>query len=188
MNSRGTLILAIVAALLGGFIYFYEIEGELARRSTLDDQRRIFPGLETETVDRIELLTLDGVEARFERTEIDWQLVAPVTSRADPGVLEAVAHALTHLPRAGTVAPVGELDQYGLGSEARVIHFVADGQAFSLRVGRSTPVGGHVYVAVAGQSTEKDEIIEVDQVGYVERYRLNAFNKTLDDFRERRVP
>ncbi|MFP6654902.1 MAG: DUF4340 domain-containing protein, partial [Myxococcota bacterium] len=147
MNLRETSMLAIAAMLLAGFIYFYEIEGELNRRSALDDQRRIFPELAAESVTQIELGTQDGVAARFERGEVRWQLAVPVASLADSGALEAMAHALTHLPRAGTVVDAGEFDQYGLGSEARVIHFVAGGQTFALRIGRSTPVGGHVYVA-----------------------------------------
>jgi hypothetical protein len=48
-----------------------------------------------------------------------------------------------------------------------------------LRIGRATPVGGHIYVAREGDAR--------DDVVYVERYRLNPLNQRFDDLRDRRI-
>ena len=63
MNPRTTGLLALTAAILGGFIYFYEIEGESARQALRDDEKRIFPGLEADQVDALELSMNRAAEA-----------------------------------------------------------------------------------------------------------------------------
>jgi hypothetical protein len=180
MSLRSTGVLALVAMILGGIIYWYEIAGESTRQAARDDEQRILPGLESGTVDMIALSTQDGVAARFERRDGRWTMISPVAGRADATALDAMAQALANLPREGRVANSGETDEYGLGSEARRIRFVADGKPGELLIGRSTPVGGHVYVAAL--SDGEDSAVE-----YVERYRVNAFNRNLDDLRERQI-
>ena len=177
MSLRSTGMLALVAMVLFGFIYWYEIEGEAGRQAALDDAQRILPGLDSESIDMIALSTQDGVAARFERVDGRWMMMAPVANRADATAIDAMAHALTSLPREGVVTNPGAAAEYGLGSEARRIRFVANGSPGELLIGRSTPVGGHVYVAT----------LDDDDIEYVEHYRVNAFNRNLDDLRERQI-
>ncbi len=180
MSLRSTGVLALIALLLGGFIYWYEIEGETAREAARQDEQRVLPGLESESVDMLSLSTQDGVEARFERIDGRWTMTLPLVSRADATALDAMAQALVGLQRAGVVANPGERIEYGLGPGAQRIRFVAGGKPGELLIGRSTPVGGHVYVVALGEG--EDEAVE-----YVERYRVNAFNRNLDDLRERQI-
>ena len=188
MNPRTTGILALVALLLGGFVYFYEIEGEPARQAELDEENRFFPGLVDADLDAIELTTEDGTPARFERRDGRWRIVSPVSGLADSSALDAMAHALASLSRAGSVANPEGLDQYGLGENERVVYFEVarstgtgsgDGIRKGLKIGGPTPVGGQTYVTRWDEA--KSEIV------YVETYRINAFNKKLDDLRERRI-
>jgi hypothetical protein len=180
MSLRSTGVLALVAMILGGFIYWYEIEGEASREAARDDEQRILAGLQSEAVDMIALSTQEGVAARFERLDARWRMTSPVAGRADATALDAMAQALTNLPREGRVANPGDMAEYGLGSQAQRIRFVADGKPGELLIGRSTPVGGHVYVAALTDG--EDPAVE-----YVERYRVNAFNRNLDDLRERQI-
>lgn len=180
MNPRTTGLLALAAAILGGFIYFYEIEGESARLAARDEEKRIFPGLDATDVDAIELTTDDGIEARFERQEGRWRVVSPISGRADATALDAMADALTSLPREGSVASDGGLEQYGLGQYVRTVLFEIANAPNGLLIGRSTPVGGHVYVARLGDD-------DPDEVSYTESYRVNAFKRRLDDLRDRRI-
>ena len=54
MNPRNTGILLLVAAALGAFIYFYEIQGADSRREAEEREKRLFAGVEPEAhrVDR----------------------------------------------------------------------------------------------------------------------------------------
>jgi len=177
MNPRTTLVLAVVAALLGAFIWLHEIGGEAARQSEQDDAKRLHPGLESAEVEAIALTTQDGVEARFERREGRWWLAEPVEAPADGTALDAIAGALVNLPREGRIEEPGDLDQYDLGDEARVVRFEVAGETKGIRIGRTTPVGGHRYVARLAE----------DEVAYVATYRLNALDRNLVDLRDRRI-
>jgi hypothetical protein len=61
--------------------------------------------------------------------------------------------------------------------------FEISGESKGLLIGRSTPVGGHVYVA----RLDHDEDGDTDEVAYSQSYRVNAFKRRLDDLRDRRV-
>ena len=184
MSPRTTGILAVVALALGLFVWFHEIEGEAERQAVADDENKVWSGLAPGEVDAIEMTTLDGVEARFERREGRWWLVAPVLARADATALDAITNALTNLPKEGEVSgdrdPVDfdlGIDPSAAGSARRLVRFEIAGETRGLRVGRTTPVGGHRYVARLAD----------DAVAYVESFRVNAFERNLADLRDRNV-
>ncbi len=177
MNLHATALLGLAALALGSFIYYYEIEGESARRAALDAEQRIHQDVEAASVERIELSSMDGIAARFERIDGRWMMTAPVSARADATALDAIADSLSSLRREGVVEDPSALDQYGLGPDSRTIRFVAAGMERGLRIGGSTPVGGHLYVARLAD----------DDVAYVESFRINAFNRNLDDLRDRQI-
>lgn len=178
MNPRTTALLALAACLLGGFVYFYEIEGEQGREAAIETEKRLFADIAAEDVDALELTTTDGADARFERRDGAWRIVSPVEGAGDAVALDAIASALAQLPRAGSVksAP-GDLAQFGLAEDAPTVRFEAKGTSHSLRIGKATPVGGNVYVSAdAGPG-----------IAYVEGYRLNAWRRALADLRDRRI-
>jgi Domain of unknown function (DUF4340) len=205
MNPRTTGILALIALALGAFVYFYEIEGESGREAERAAEKRVFAGLEPEDVESIELKTNDGVAARFERKEGAWRIVEPVEGAGDAMALDGIASALTQLERVESVeSPAGDLAQFGLGPDAKVVRFQAAGAPHVLRIGRATPVGGNVYVAAGGPEEEEaaqtasegDAAVEEPstpdvkaktEVVYVERYRLNALEHSLTELRDRKI-
>ena len=182
MNPRTTALLALLACLLGGFVYFYEIEGEEGREAAIESEKRLFADLESEDIDALELTTTDSVLARIERRDGGWRIVSPVEGAGDAIALDAIASAIVQLPRAGSVkASPGDLAQFGLAEGAPVVRFEAKGASHALRIGKATPVGGNVYVAAEAGP----EVAPV--VAYVESYRVNAWRRKLDDLRDRRI-
>ncbi len=177
MNPRSALWLGVVALALGLFVYVYEIEGERDRQAAREASSKVYADLKSDEIEALELETLDGIAARFERQDGRWWLVEPFEARAEATALDAIASALADLPREGRVAAGRPLDGFGLGGEARVVRFEAEGEVFGLRIGRTTPVGGHRYVARLAE----------DEVAYVESFRLNALNRNLSDLRDRRI-
>ena len=83
MNPRTTGILAIVALLLGAFIYFHEIRGGDTREEAEALAKRLFPDVEANAIQWMELTTTDGHDARLERSEGVWRLRRPVEFLAD---------------------------------------------------------------------------------------------------------
>lgn len=182
MSPRTTGLLAVTAALLGAFVWFHEIEGGAERAAFEAAEAQVFVGFDQGDVDEIALTTLDGVDARFERREGRWWLVAPVLARADATALGAMASALANLPTEGRVSGEPTAADFALGRDPdapgaarRLIRFEAGGASRGLRIGRTTPVGGHRYVAR----------LDSDEIDWVASYRVNAFERNLADLRDR---
>ncbi len=182
MNPRTTAVLALVALALGAFVYFNEIEGDVAREAAEDEAKQIHPGLEADAIHAITLTTQDGIDARFERRDGRWFVASPLEAPADATSLDAIASALTNLPREGSVAPSADagrvdLERFGLGAGAQTIRFEVGDETRGLRIGRTTPVGGHRYVARLAD----------DEIAYVASYRVNAFSRDFEDLRDRQI-
>jgi len=179
MNPRTTGMLAVVAALLGGFVYFYEIGGEATRKSAEQAEKRIFAGLDAIDIEAITLRTQDGIEAHFGRSEGSgsWELLDPWRAPADGIALDGIAGALANLSRAGRVETPTGLAEYGLADDAQIVRFEVNGEPKGLRIGRSTPLGGNLYVAPLGSEI----------VSYVATFKLNALKRELADLRDRSI-
>ena len=177
MNPRTTGILFVLVAALGAFVWFYEIRGEAGRKDAEAAEKRLFPGIEASAVERVELSTRDGQRARLERRESDWQLAAPLAAAADGFAADAIASALAQLGSEAVYESPQPLAVYGLEDEGRDLKFRAGGALQVLRLGKPTPIGGNRYAWVGGQT----------RVYTVSGPAVNAFSKSLDDLREKRI-
>jgi hypothetical protein len=177
MNPRTTLMLLVVAAALGAFVYFYEIRGGEVRKQAEEDQKRLFHGIEQEEIGSISLRTQDGVAARVERRDDGWYVAEPIDFPGDEFSIDAMAAALAQIASERVLDDPQPPDVYGLGGDAQEVRFRAGEREFTLRLGNKTPVGASSYAATGG----------TDRVYTVPTTRVNSFGKTLDDLREKRV-
>ncbi|HME69839.1 MAG TPA: hypothetical protein VKM54_08220, partial [Myxococcota bacterium] len=60
MSPRVTLLLFLLAASLGAFVYLYEIRGADQRKEAEAKAKRLFPGVEVSDIDGIFLTTTEG--------------------------------------------------------------------------------------------------------------------------------
>jgi hypothetical protein len=176
VNPRNTLLLALVVAALGAFVWFYEIEGAEQRSEEENASKRIFPGLAADAIEWIELRTDEGANARLERVEAGWKLVAPLAFPADRFAADGVASTLAELSAEATFDTPEPLANYGLAGEPG-LRFGGGEKSFGLRLGNSTPVGGNVYAADA----------DAKKVFAVASWRSNALKKTVKQLRDARV-
>jgi len=177
MNPRTTGLLFLVAAALGAFVWFYEIQGGEARKAGEDAAKRLFPGVESEDVEWIAFTTADGQVVRIERQEGGWRLALPLAFRADGFVVDGIASSLAQLASESSFAEPQPPEVYGLGDGAREIAFGAGDQEHRVRIGATTPMGGNSYVSVAGS----------DDVHAIRTYRVTALAKRLDELRDKRI-
>lgn len=176
MNPRNTALLALVVAALGAFVWFYEIQGAERRSEEENASKRIFPGLKAESIDWIELRTDDGQNARVERADAGWKLVAPLAFPADRFAVDGVASTLAELQAEATFDTPEPLVNYGLAGEPS-IRFGGGEKSFALRLGNTAPVGGNLYVTDA----------DAKKVFAVASWRSNALKKSVKQLRDARV-
>lgn len=176
MNPRTTGILFAVAAALAAFVYFYEIRGA-EKRQQAEEQKRLFPGLESGAVDALSLTSSDGTAVRLERRDQRWLLVAPLSFPADEFAADAMASALANLASEATLGEAQPPSVYGLEAAERRIAFSAGGQEHVLQLGNKAPVGSNTYASIGGQTA----------VYTVSTFAVNAFQKTLEDLRRKQI-
>jgi hypothetical protein len=177
VRPKSTLLLALVVAALGAFVWLYEIEGGAERAEKEEAAKRFFAGVDAEDISSIELRTEDGVNARLEREgDAGWKLVAPREAPADRFAVDGIASTLAELTPEATFETPEPLANYGLEVEPAV-RFRAGDRDYALRLGKTTPVGGNLYATDA----------EGKRVVTLASWRKNALVKTLKQLRDGRV-
>jgi len=178
MNPRSTVVLLVVAAALGAFVWFWEIRGSEERKDAEQTARRLFPDVESGDVSFIALTTSDGAEARAERRDGAWHLVEPLAFPGDAVNLDAMAAGLADLARERELEEPQPPDVYGLGEDAREVRFGTAEAEHALRIGKTTPVGSNSYVSLGAEPA---------RVFTVPTFRVTALERELADLRERKV-
>ena len=177
MSPRNLGLLVLVAALLGAFVYFYEVRGGAERKEAAQEAKHLFADLDAKSVSAIELKTVDGKPAKLSRTDKGWEVVEPLHYPADELNADGMTTALSELSSDKEIPSPQEASVYGLDDTARVVRFTASGKEHVLRIGKKTPVGSDTYVAAD----------DSPRVFTVPTYRANAFLRTLDELREARI-
>lgn len=146
MKFRSTLVLALLVAGLGAWLWWVErpkVERETAKKTLL-------AAFDRGRVASIELVYPDASIA-LRRKDGAWRIESPLDAPADPGtvrnLLDAVAAAESKkVVAASTEAPA----TYGLDSPAAQVTLVLDDgtRLPTLRVGKTTPVGYGAYARV----------------------------------------
>ncbi len=154
MRPRTVLVLFVLVAALGAFVWLYERElpGSEERG---ERAKKLFPDLEADEVTRVVITSPEGT-VEMERTAEEpegegreWRLVAPLQARADGPRLESLLSTLAGLEKARTLEDVQAADVGLAQPRGRVELATADGGA-SLLVGSEVPAGGGVIVGTGG--------------------------------------
>jgi len=135
------LLLALVVAALGAFIYFFE------RHQPTTDERaerkdKVFAGLDRDAVVGIEVANAKGRFTLVKRGD-DWELTAPLADRANRSAVNSLLSTLEALKAERTLAGADvDLAAYGLADpELSVTLQDAQGVARTLKLGGELPLG-----------------------------------------------
>ena len=134
MNPRTTLVLLVVALVLGGVVWLSNRE-QSEQAAAEAAAKRLFPDLEASDIEWIALRTSDEREARLARRDGVWRVVEPVDFPADVATADGLASALATLESEAVIEEPQALAVYGLGDDARVVRFGANGEDHVLRLG-----------------------------------------------------
>lgn len=172
---KTTIALLVVLGALGGYIFFYE-----AGRQPTDPNAKpkAFDQLASENIQEIQIKNADGQTSRAQLESGNWQLVEPVKTDADDGVVGTVTSNLASLEVQRVVdEKPADLKQYGLDPPRVDVGFrLQDQKEFQhLFVGDKTATGGDVYAKRPNEA----------RVFLISAYLESIFNKAPFDLRDK---
>jgi hypothetical protein len=174
MRVRATLALAVLAALLGGTYYVYEVRGRGARDEALRAERRLM----SFDPARVRQISVESREERIVlRGEGDrWRIVAPVDEAADERVVEGLLAFVRQLEKVRALDGFHEWRAVGLDTPVVKLGLTLDtGETLTLRLGGENPVRTGVYAAVEGAPlvflAPKRLAAELQKTPYLEQLR-----------------
>jgi len=177
MRLRNTLIMAIVAALLGAAVYFTEIRGTADREAAEAVADRLVH-FEPGDVTGLTIAGTDGTISLI-KSDDSWRITAPHDLAADQSAVSGIVSRLQGADHERVVeeAP-DDLSRFGLDApEVSVTLTLADGSEHQLLFGNGTPVGFNVFVKTADATTVYTAAAGIK----------DAVNKKLFDLRDRKV-
>lgn len=178
MRFRGTLILLLICAALGGYLYFYEIKGGEQRAKAKQEENRLWK-LESGDIQQLDL-TFAGEHITATRIgDKDWKIAAPRSLEADSEEIERLASSGATLNRETTVETgATDLARFGLDPAPLTLELKAkDGKTYKVLFGTNNPTGSSTYATLP----EKKDVF------LVAKSAADAFNKKLDELRNRSV-
>jgi hypothetical protein len=181
VNVRTTAILALVAVVLGVYVWLVEVRGAKEREEEAAAANRIL-GLDGDAITAMEVPLEGGGEARMVRDADDpdrWTLESPVSYPADASVVSGIVSALTELEPKGTIDdPPEDLAPFGLAGESPAVRvFTGEDESRVLRIGEKAPVGALTYVRRDGD----------ERVFTVEDWRMSSLRPRLVSLRDKRL-
>ena len=171
-----TLVLVIVLAGLGGYIYFVDskrpetgAEGDAAKTKVYT--------LEVDKIDEVKL-TYNGETSLLRKSASGWAMVEPVQTDADPAEAVSLAQALTNLELVRVLDEnPGDLTPFGLAAPPIAVEFKGPGVSGSLKLGRKTPTQGELYAQKNGEQA----------VFLVSSFQETNFSRTPFDLRDKKI-
>lgn len=176
MQTRNTVIMAVLLVILAGFVYWYEIRGRVQREEA-EQQAELLVHFDIEQVQRLELVTADG-SVVASKSDGEWTILEPVAVAADGEAIDTLIDRLHRAKQDRQITEAAEdLSTFGLDSPVRVTLGLEDAESVTLALGTDTPVGFNLY-AMPGDTTA---------VYSAPRSLRNSFDKKLFDLRDKAI-
>lgn len=186
MKFRTTLIFALVLAVLGAYVYFYEYKKPQEKTKKEEEEKKVLKV----NWDKLKGLTITNANGSFviEKVkvkkgdaEVDrWRISSPVQADAENATMESLVTTLKNLKVERVIAEEpNELGPFGL-SAPRIkirVELTEGEQPPALLVGNKSPVGYNCYAMVEG---EKKILLAGTDLGA-------QFDKKLHDLREKKL-
>jgi hypothetical protein len=144
------LVLLVLAAGLGAYIYFVESKRDLTDPETRKD--KVF-AVETGTIEEVQLRSPNG-DTTLRKNGTTWQVAAPVTAAADEYTVSSLVSALETLEMQRSLQDnPSSVAQFGLDPARISVAFKVAGDTTErrLEIGNKTPTGSDLYARVGGQ-------------------------------------
>ena len=151
MKLMKTLILFLILAALGGYVYYYEIKGGEDRDKLAELEEQLF-NFEKDSVKAIEIRSIFN-QFYFSKTDDGWKIKKPVNTGGDKNTIDGLVNTLQNLKKIREFpAKLDDYKNYGLVARSHLAILVFnDGTRDSVRIGDQT-FDGKNYFAAKGDS------------------------------------
>lgn len=173
---RSTLLLLVVLAGLGGYIY-YTGTGPVEET---EEQPKMFAGLDSTLIDDLKVKSASGDVTSLKKQDGTWKLTAPIATAAAENDATGVANALSDVRIARVVEEnPADLATYGLDKPRIEVDFkTSDGKKSGrLVIGAKTATGGNLYAQQDGQK----------KVVLIPQFHEATLNKSTFDLRNKGI-
>jgi hypothetical protein len=178
-RGRNTAILAILAAALGAFIYFYERHRTPAPADApAGAAGKVFAGVDADAVEEVRITRAAGETTTLRKVDKVWRIVAPIDAPADQS---EAANTASNLATADIQSVVDEqpkdLAPFGLATPRVTVAFKAGNQSGTLLLGDKNPTGSDLYAKLPGSP----------RVFLVSGYLDGTFDKSTFQLRDKKL-
>ena len=142
MSGIRILVLAVLVAALGGYLYFYEVP-----QAKKEAEKEKLAGVAADAVTGVQLAYPDRTIV-LTKGDKGWRLTQPVDAPADEAVVKAVVQAVTAAEVQKSLDELpADLAPFGLDKPSTVITLsTKDGAQPPIQVGKNTTIGAKTYV------------------------------------------
>ena len=171
---RSFLVLLIVAAGLGGYLY-YDSKREPSNPNKLE---KVFPALQSDKIDKVTVKSDKGETTTVQKQGAGWQLTQPVATGADESELSGITSNLASMEVQRVVDDQpGDIKQYGLDPARIEVAFASGGKEHKVLLGQKTPTGSDMYA----------KLPDKPRVFLISSYLDTTFNKSTFDLRDKTI-
>lgn len=175
-SGRSLLVLLLIAAGLGAYIYFVESK---KNPDDAEKKAKVFT-VESSKIEELEVKAASGETTSLKKSGDTWTITEPVATAVDQSAVMAIVDALSTMEVDKVIDdnPTG-LASFGLEPVRYSVAFKVSGDAtlHRLNVGSKTPTGSDVYARVDGQNRLFLTLATHDE----------TLNRTTFDLRDKRV-
>ncbi|HUO58958.1 MAG TPA: DUF4340 domain-containing protein [bacterium] len=178
-NSRSTIAILLIGALLGAYIYFFE-RGPVKKDD--DKKVKVFPKYVADDISQIQVenfatsINANKVIDMHKDDKGAWQIDVPMKIAADETTLRSVLNGVGDFNPEATIENPTKLADYGLNSpNARCTLKNKAGESFAVMVGDKSVGGNSYYVLTGGKST----------VYLLPSYSIDYLKKPFNEYRDR---
>jgi hypothetical protein len=175
---KSTIALIVVLAGLGAYIYFTWNKPEST--DSTKKTEKVFAALQADKIDELKITSSSGDATVLKKDNGAWQVVQPLTAKADESEVSGITSALAGVDMTRVVDEnPSNLTDYGLANPKVEIDFKASGDKDyrKLLIGEKTPTGSDLF---AKRNDEK-------KVFTIPAFQETTFSKGTFDLRDKVV-
>ncbi|MFH1230224.1 MAG: DUF4340 domain-containing protein [Planctomycetota bacterium] len=174
MKTKTTIILFIIAVLLG--VYIFVIEKKLPTTDEIEAGKKKVFAVKSGDINKISIKSLNsflismncvtpsGKALIFNRTsDGKWEITEPIKTRADQSMLDNIASQLAELDKKDTVKDISNLENFGVLTPMINASFQVKDKTYNIKFGKDAPLGLGVYMAVDPVGEGQKEVYVVER-------------------------